>query len=130
MRFALPAGASLAAGILLAYYSALDGFGTSVAEARTASTTVLFAGMLGMLWLLERSRGRRRGPVVLLLALMITGYATVIALPAGRRAFELVLPTFPLVVTAVTGVLVARGMAWFALRLMWRTSDAASSRQA
>lgn len=36
----------------------------------------------------------------------------------------------PATVTTSPDVLVALGMAWFAVRLMWRTSDAASSRQA
>lgn len=116
MRFALPAGGSLVAGVLVAYGCALRVFSMDVMEARTACTTVLLGGMLGILWFLERSRGPRRGRVALLLGAMVAGYGTVIAVPATRRLFALAVPTPSLALSAGAGVLVALGLAWAALR--------------
>ena len=101
-RFALPAGAAVGAGVLVAYLGALEALGLRVAEARTVSTTVLLCGMLAIVVMLERRPARRRRLVEGLALVMVIGYVAVLLAAPAREFFALVAPT-PAVVAAAAG---------------------------
>jgi cation-transporting ATPase E len=100
LRFAVPAGLVAAAATFTAYALARNDPGTTGDEARTTAVLVLFAVALQVLVLLARPTTRWRRTLVLA---MVGLFLAAIALPAGRRFFDLDLPD-PVVVAAAVGV--------------------------
>lgn len=121
LRFAAPAGAALAAGVLAAYAVALQIGG--LAEARTASTTTLLGGLLIVMILLEASSRRRRRSVEALAAAMAAGYILVLASPAARAFFSIVAPTPALLATAGGAIVLTMVLARFGIRAATRVSE-------
>jgi cation-transporting ATPase E len=114
LRFAVPAGAVAAAATFLAYALARDEPGTSLAEARTTATLVLFGVALWVLDILARSTAVRR----VLVAAMAAGFALTLAVPAARHFFGLD-PPRALVWFAAVGIVTLAGLA---LEAGWRAA--------
>jgi cation-transporting ATPase E len=112
LRFALPAGAVAAAATFIGYKLTHDDPGSSLAEARTTATLVLFGVALWVLDILARSTAVR--PVLVLT--MAAGFAAALALPAAREFFALD-PPRALVWLAAVGVVTLAGLA---LEAGWR----------
>lgn len=114
-RFAIPAGISVGAGVLGAYLISLHVVGLSVTEARTVATTVLLAGMLFLIVLLERRPARRRRAVEILALVMAGCFTAVLLTPPARHFFALAAPDAELLAVAALGTLAAWGLAAAAL---------------
>jgi len=91
--FAVPAGAGIAVGSLLSYYTVDKVFGGSLAEGRTGATTTLIVLGLCFILLLERGPGREHITIQSYMLAMIAGlgalYALALAAAPVRQFFEL-----------------------------------------
>ena len=112
VRFAVPTGLVAAAATYLAYAEAREDKATSLTQARTLSTIVLFAIAVWVLAILVRLAVRRQAWLV---PTMIAAMILVLSLPATRTFFALALPR-PLVLLAGVG---AAALAGFALEAGW-----------
>jgi cation-transporting ATPase E len=98
VRFAVPAGTAAAAATFGAYAIARATPDTTIVEARTTATIALFGVALGVLILLARPLNLLR---FALLGGLSVGFTAVLALPLGRKFFELrPPPAAGLIVTA------------------------------
>jgi len=122
-RFAVPAGLTLAAGVLVAYAVAIDVFDFGTDAARTVATTTLVVVGLGYVVALEG--GRRRSLAVVLALVMAVAYIVVLAVPAIREFFVLSAPSAELLVSAAAGSALALGVF---LPLWRRISERESAR--
>jgi magnesium-transporting ATPase (P-type) len=91
--FAVPAGAGIAVGSLLSYYTVDKVFGGSLAEGRTGATTTLIVLGLCFILLLERGPGREHITIQSYMLAMIAGlgalYALALAAAPVREFFDL-----------------------------------------
>ncbi|MBL6926246.1 MAG: HAD-IC family P-type ATPase [Acidimicrobiia bacterium] len=110
LRYSLPAGAAAAVATFTCYEIVRRG-DAGLTEARTAATMALL--VVGLVILIAISRPLRPWKLALA-ATMATIYAGVLALPAGRDYFELVVPgpstwTVVAICSTIGGLLVAAG---------------------
>ncbi|MGH1489983.1 MAG: HAD-IC family P-type ATPase [Acidimicrobiales bacterium] len=103
LAFSIPAGLISGAATWLVYWLAESDGGTSLPEARTAATLTLLG--LGLVVLVVVSRPLRRWKVGLALA-MAGLYTLVMVVPAGRRFFELQVPSSEQLITVAIAVVV------------------------
>jgi P-type E1-E2 ATPase len=110
-RFAVPAGAAAALGVLASYLFALNVIDLPLVEARTVATTVLVLVGLYLVLALEAS-GRLRGTAVSLLCLALFFlYVLVLVTPWARDFFELAgLDPVIVIVSAVGAALAVSGL--------------------
>ncbi len=91
--FAVPAGAGIAVGSLLSYYTVDKIFGGSLAEGRTGATTTLIVLGLCFILLLERGPGREHITIQSYMLAMVAGlgalYALALAAAPVRAFFDL-----------------------------------------
>jgi cation-transporting P-type ATPase E len=91
--FAVPAGAGIAVGSLLAYFMVDDVFGGSLEQGRTAATTTLIVLGLCFILLLERGPGREHITIQSYMLAMVAGlgalYALILAAGPVRSFFDL-----------------------------------------
>ncbi|HEX6919287.1 MAG TPA: HAD-IC family P-type ATPase [Actinomycetes bacterium] len=114
-RFAIPAGTVAAVATFTAYSLSRDEPGTSLTEARTAATLVLFGVALWILGILARPASPARRALV---ASMAAAFLLTLAVPAAREFFALD-PPRALVWLAAVGVVALAGLA---LELGWRAA--------
>jgi cation-transporting P-type ATPase E len=111
-RFAVPAGAAAALGVLASYLFALNVIDLPLVEARTVATTVLVVVGLYLVLALEAS-GRLRGTAVLALCLALLAlYLFVLITPATRDFFELAGLGPVIVIVSVVGAALAVAGLW------------------
>lgn len=106
-RFAIPTGLVAAAATYLIYVAARDQHGTTLAEARTICTLVLFAIALWVLSIIVRTGDGKSGWLVPVMAL---GLVVALALPGLRTFFALSVPG-PLLLLAGIGAVAVAGLA-------------------
>jgi cation-transporting P-type ATPase E len=91
--FAVPAGAGIAVGSLLAYFMVDKIFGGSLEDGRTAATTTLIVLGLCFILLLERGPGREHITIQSYMLAMVAGlgalYALILAAGPVRSFFDL-----------------------------------------
>jgi cation-transporting P-type ATPase E len=112
LRFAVPAGVIAAAAVMSAYGLARAERVAPV-EARTATTLVF---MIVSLWVLVIQARPLQPWKVGLVAAMAGLFLLVLALPDGRRLYDLRLPATEIVIEAVA----LAGLASFAIEVSWR----------
>ncbi|HSR23181.1 MAG TPA: HAD-IC family P-type ATPase, partial [Candidatus Eisenbacteria bacterium] len=112
-RFAIPAGTVAAVATFTAYALSRDEPGTSLAEARTTATMVLFGVALWILGILARPANTARR---ILIAAMAATFLLTLMLPSTRAFFGLD-PPGALVWLAAVGAVALAGLA---LELGWR----------
>ena len=117
--FAVPAGAGIAVGSLLSYYTVDKVFGGSLAEGRTGATTTLIVLGLCFILLLERGPGREHITIQSYMLAMIAGlgalYALALAAAPVREFFNLELLSagqWFLCLISVTAGLVLAAATW------------------
>jgi magnesium-transporting ATPase (P-type) len=117
--FAVPAGAGIAVGSLLSYYTVDKVFGGSLAEGRTGATTTLIVLGLCFILLLERGPGREHITIQSYMLAMIAGlgalYALALAAAPVREFFDLELLSagqWFLCLISVTAGLVLAAVGW------------------
>ena len=113
-RFAVPAGAAAGIGVVSSYQFALNALDLPLLEARTIAISVLVLVGLYLVLALEGVSGRRGRLVAGMCLALLFAYAATLALPPTREFFELAVPTFEIVATAVVGA----GIAVAGLELM------------
>ena len=106
-RFAIPTGLVAAAATYLIYLVAREAEQTSLREARTICTLVLFAIALWVLAIIARSRASRS---TWLVPTMASGLALVLAVPKFRDFFALAIPD-PVLLLAGVGAVALAGLA-------------------
>jgi cation-transporting ATPase E len=121
LRFAAPAGLVAAAATFVGYNVARAEAGVTLSEARTVATIVLFLIGLDVLAILARPFTRAR---VGLLALMVAGFSTVLAIGGFRSFFALDFPEPAVLLTAAAVAAVAD----LALEAGWRLAGRWGSR--
>jgi P-type E1-E2 ATPase len=93
-RFAVPAAAIIAAGLVAAYLFARHDLDLSIPAARTVALTTLITSGLFLVMALEAGGSARRSTVVAgMCALMVGLYAATLCIPITRSFFELATPT-------------------------------------
>ena len=112
-RFAIPTGLVAAAATYLVYVAAREQPHTSLIEARTLCTLVLFAVALWVLSIVARTGTRRSAWLV---PVMAAGLVVVLAVPQFRTFFALSIPGPLLLLAGVGGVAIAG----LAMELGWR----------
>ena len=122
LRFAGPAGLVAAGATFAGYALARSQPGTSLGEARTTATVVLFLVGLEILLILARPLTAARR---LLIGAMLASFATVLAIPATRSFFALDHPR-PVVLLAAVGI---AALADSALEAGWQLVDRFRTRQ-
>jgi cation-transporting P-type ATPase E len=111
-NFALPAGTAAGLAVLSGYAFALHVLDLPVLEARTVATTTLVVIGLYLVTVLEAA-GRRRGSVVTSLCLGLGAvYLAVLVFEPARDFFALSAPTLPILLTAVSGAVLAAIGLW------------------
>jgi cation-transporting ATPase E len=127
LRFAIPAGIVVAAGVALAYALARDE-GAGTREARTTATIVLMVLGLYVLSMLARPFTRYRAVLV---ATMVGLFVAALAVPFARDFFVLDLPDADILATSLVIAAVGCGALEFAVRATrrWfaRRDDAATA---
>ena len=106
-RFAVPAGAAAGIGVVASYQFALNALDLPLIEGRTVATSALVLVGLYLILALEGTRGRRGRLVALMCGGLAALYAAALALPPTREFFELAVPSFEIVATAVVGASIA-----------------------
>jgi cation-transporting ATPase E len=127
LRFAIPAGAIIAAATIAAYAVA-HAHGLPLVQQRTAATLVTLVLSLGVLTLLALPL---TWPRILLVTAMITGFALLFPVPAIRRFYELALPHGQLPLTlsiAAFGLAALAGLWVVSRRLAGRHLSAPTTR--
>jgi cation-transporting ATPase E len=119
-RFTLPAGVVAAAATFAAYSVARAAPHTSVTQARTAATIVLFAIGLWVLVYLARPLDLARVGLVVAMAGM---GALALALPLSKRVFALDIPSLPVLATILS--IAAAGATLLSVSL-WKVAKNAS----
>jgi P-type E1-E2 ATPase len=102
-RFSVPAGVAAGLGVLASYLVAKNVFDLGLEESRTVSTTVVILVGLYLIVVLEATSGRRSAWVGALCGALFAVYLLVLALPAARDFFELVVPSPAAIVTIALG---------------------------
>jgi cation-transporting P-type ATPase E len=120
-RFAIPTGLVAAAATYLIYVAARREEGTSLAQARTICTLVLFAIALWVLALVARTGSARTAWLVPLMAI---GLVIVLAFPGLRAFFALSMPGLELLLAGVGAV----ALAGLAMESGWRLAGWAPRR--
>jgi magnesium-transporting ATPase (P-type) len=92
VRFALPAAASIALGVIVAYVLALEVLEIGLDASRTVAVSVFVAGFLAMIFALEATSPRRARWVGLLCVILVVAYGLVFAIPPLRELFRIVVP--------------------------------------
>ena len=113
LRFAVPAGAVAATATFYGYQLARHQPGTTLADARTTATVILFIVAVWVLSILARPL---TGPRLALVAGMVACFAIVMALPVTRRFYGF---HFPSSVVLLAGI-GAASLAIFVLESGWR----------
>jgi cation-transporting P-type ATPase E len=111
-RFAVPAGVAAGLGVLASYLVTLNVFDLGLGEARTGATTTLVAVGLYLVLALEATGGKRTQWVALLCGVLFALYLVVLALPAMRDFFELVVPDGATLLMAAVGAGLSIGFLW------------------
>jgi magnesium-transporting ATPase (P-type) len=93
LRFAVPAGLSIGAGIVAGYLLARYGFDLSLERSRTVATGIVVVCGLTVVLRPENETGRRRVAVAGLCAAMAALFLAALAVPFLRDFFELETPT-------------------------------------
>jgi P-type E1-E2 ATPase len=106
-RFAVPAGVAAGLGVLASYLVAKNVLDLGLEEARTVATTVLILVGLYLILVLEATSGRRSAWVGTLCLALLAAYIAVLALPALRDFFELVVPGLAAIVVIALGAFLA-----------------------
>ena len=106
-RFAVPAGAAAGIGVVSSYQFALNALDLPLLEARTVAISVLVLVGLYLVLALEGVGGRRGHLVAAMCGVLLLAYVVTLALPPTREFFELAVPTFEIVATAVVGAAIA-----------------------
>ena len=111
-RFSVPAGVAAGFGVLASYLVTLNVLDLGLAEARTAALTTLIIVGLYLVLALEATGGRRTRWVGALCAVLLSLYVLVLVLSATREFFELEVPGFGAVLTALVGCSLSIGYLW------------------
>ena len=122
-RFAVPAGALVAVGVLASYLFALRVLELPLIEARTVAITVVVVLGLYLILVLEATGLRRRTIVSLAVGALGAVYLAALATPFVRGFFELAKPNAAIAVTATGGV----ALSLFALYLSGFTPGAGAA---
>ena len=101
-RFAVPAGAVIAAGVVAGYLFAVHDLELAVAESRTVAVTTMILCGLYLVIALEAEGPRRHSALVsMMCASLAAAYAIVLLIPATRAFFALSAPNALVLATAV-----------------------------
>jgi cation-transporting P-type ATPase E len=92
VRFAVPAAASIALGVIVAYVLSLEALDLGLDASRTVALSVFVAGSLAMIFALEATSPRRARWVGLLCLVLLVAYGLVFAIPPIRELFSIVVP--------------------------------------
>jgi cation-transporting P-type ATPase E len=106
-RFAVPAGAAAALGVLASYLFALNVANLSLERSQTVATTVLVIVGLYLILALEASGLRRGAAVSLMCAALAALYIVVLAFPPTRDFFAVSPPGVAVIVIALIGAALA-----------------------
>jgi magnesium-transporting ATPase (P-type) len=118
-QFAVPTGVAAGFGVLTAFLLSRNVFELSLASARTAATTVLIVVGLFLVLVLEATGVRRLRWVSGLVGAMLLLYVVVLAFPATRDFFMLVVPGFRILLASTVGATLAIGFLWTASDRFW-----------
>ena len=91
-QFAVPAGTTVALGVISSYLFAYNVLALPLVEARTVATTTLIVAGLYLILALEKGSLRRGTAVFVLCAALACAYVLVLALPFTRDFFALAYP--------------------------------------
>jgi cation-transporting P-type ATPase E len=111
-RFAVPAGVAAGLGVTTTYLVSLNVFDLGLLQSRTAATSTLILVGLYLVLALEGTSATRARLVGVLCGSLLAIYVLVLALPATRRFFELVVPNPPAIVLILVGAGIAIGFLW------------------
>jgi len=92
VRFAVPAAASIALGVIVAYVLSLEALELGLDASRTVAVSVFVAGSLAMIFALEATNPHRARWVGLMCLILLVAYALVFAIPPLRELFKIVVP--------------------------------------
>jgi hypothetical protein len=106
-RFAVPAGAAAGIGVVSSYQFSLNALDLPLFEARTVAISVLVLVGLYLILALEGVGGRRGRLIAGMCMVLLLAYVGTLLLPSTREFFELALPSFEIVATAVVGAAIA-----------------------
>ncbi|HLM36079.1 MAG TPA: HAD-IC family P-type ATPase, partial [Gaiellaceae bacterium] len=118
-QFAVPTGVAAGFGVLTAFLLSRNVFELSLESARTAATTVLIVVGLFLVLVLEATGVRRLRWVSGLVGAMLLLYVVVLAFPATRDFFMLVVPGFRILLASAVGATLAIGFLWTASERFW-----------
>ncbi len=109
-RFAVPAGVLTGTGVVASYLFAIHDLDLSVEAARTVALTTLIIVGLYLVMALEAGGSRHRSRLIAAMcAALGLIYVLALLLPFTRSFFELALPDFAMIATAVLGSAVSIG---------------------
>jgi cation-transporting P-type ATPase E len=111
-RFAVPAGVAAGFGVLASYLVTLNVLNAGLQEARTAALTTLVTVGLYLVLALEGTHRKRAFWLGLLCAALGLVYMAILALPALRSFFALVVMAPTSVVAALVGAGLSIGFLW------------------
>jgi cation-transporting ATPase E len=111
-RFSVPAGVAAGLGVLASYLVVLNVFAAGVQEARTAALTTLIVVGLYLVLALEATEVRRAFWLGTLCTSLAAAYVAILALPALRSFFDLVVPGPASVLVALVGAGLSIGFLW------------------
>jgi magnesium-transporting ATPase (P-type) len=93
VRFALPAAASIALGVIVAYVLALKALDLGLDASRTVAVSVFVTASLAAIFDLEATSPQRARWVGLLCLVLLATYTLVFAIPPLRELFRIVVPS-------------------------------------
>ena len=111
-RFSVPAGVAAGLGVVVTYLVTLNVFGLDLVEARTAATTTLVVVGLYLVLALEARGAKRASFVGGLCVSLAIAYVLVLAIPATRSFFDLVVPGLAALLMVAVGSALAIGFLW------------------
>jgi hypothetical protein len=118
LRFALPAGLAVGAGIVAGYLLARYAFDLDLRSSRTVATGIVVVCGLAVVLQLESEGGRRRRAVAGLCALMALVFLLALFVPFLRDFYELTAPTAQSLAAWAIGAAIGVGALIVALRLV------------
>ncbi|MFN8131973.1 MAG: HAD-IC family P-type ATPase [Solirubrobacteraceae bacterium] len=117
LRFAVPAGIGLAAGVIGAYLVAVFPADLPTVEARTVAVTVLMAVGLFLVFALEADTARRGAVVAGLCGVLALAYVLALLVPPVRDFFDLATVNARILLLSAGGAALGIGVAALGLRL-------------